>query len=175
MKPIYSVEELANLFGINIYDIADGLIGANCRCISEGKAVNFASWSRPIKRHSNNVTTIIIGGCPDPNPEHVIVNFNDLPESWKKAIAEAEIRENETINGSRVGKWPWGDYETKLLGKLADASIKFWKLYDPGDNSTAPTNQQVVEWLKQQDVAERTAEVIATILRADGLPTGPRK
>lgn len=80
--------------------------------------------------------------------------------------------------GLQVGcgaKWPWGDYETELLRKLATAADRFWKLYDPADNTTAPTNQQVVEWLKQQGVADRTAEVMATILRADGLPTGPRK
>lgn len=80
--------------------------------------------------------------------------------------------------GLQVGggaKWPWGDYETELLRKLATAADRFWKLYDPADNTTAPTNQQVIEWLKQQGVADRTAEVMATILRADGLPTGPRK
>lgn len=72
-------------------------------------------------------------------------------------------------------KWPWGDYETELLRKLATAADRLWKRYDPTDNTTAPTNQQVFEWLKQQGVAKRTAEVMATILRADGLPTGPRK
>lgn len=80
--------------------------------------------------------------------------------------------------GLQVGysaKWPWGGYETELLQKLATAADRFWKLYDPTDNTTAPTNQQVIDWLKQQGVAERTAEVMATILRADGLPTGPRK
>lgn len=80
--------------------------------------------------------------------------------------------------GLQVGcgtKWPWGDYETELLQKLATAADRFWRLYDPADNTTAPTNQQVIEWLKQQGVADRTAEVMATILRADGLPTGPRK
>lgn len=72
-------------------------------------------------------------------------------------------------------KWPWGDYETELLRKLEAAVDRFWTLYDPADNTTAPTNRQVIEWLKQQGVADRTAEVMATILRADGIPTGPRK
>lgn len=72
-------------------------------------------------------------------------------------------------------KWPWGNHETKLLQKLAAAADRFWKLYDPTDNTTAPTNQQVIEWLKQQGVAERTAEIMAQILRPDGLPTGPRR
>ncbi|WP_296753648.1 hypothetical protein [Thiobacillus sp.] len=71
--------------------------------------------------------------------------------------------------------WPWGRYETNLLRKLARAADLFWKSYDPADPSSAPTNKQVIEWLIGEKVARRTAEVMATILRADGLPTGPRK
>lgn len=71
--------------------------------------------------------------------------------------------------------WPWGRYETNLLRKLARAADLFWKKYDPTDPSSAPTNVQVIEWLVGQKVSKRTAEIIATILRADGLPTGPRK
>lgn len=71
--------------------------------------------------------------------------------------------------------WPWGRHETELLRKLAAAADRFWKNYDPSDPTTAPTNQQVIDWLKDQDVSVRNAEVIATILRADGLSTGPRK
>lgn len=73
------------------------------------------------------------------------------------------------------GAWPWGDHETKLLRELAAAADKFWKLYDPTDPSTAPTNEAVVAWLKNKGVADRNAQVMATILRADGLPSGPRK
>lgn len=71
--------------------------------------------------------------------------------------------------------WPWGRHETDLLRKLAAAAAKFWKNYDPDDPSTAPTNQEVSAWLQKQGVAERNAKVIASILRPDGLPTGPRK
>lgn len=72
------------------------------------------------------------------------------------------------------GKWPWGDYETDLLRLLAAAAEKHWRLYDPNDASTAPKNATVVAWLKDRGVADRNAQVMATILRADGLPTGPR-
>ena len=78
------------------------------------------------------------------------------------------------INLSITG-WPWGRHETNLLRKLAYAADKWWKNYDPTDPTTAPTNEQVAEWLKSENVAARTAEVMATILRADGLSTGPRK
>lgn len=71
--------------------------------------------------------------------------------------------------------WPWGDYETVLLRKLAQAVTRFWRLYDPSEPSTAPTNKQVSTWLEDEGVSKRVAEVMAQILRADGLPTGPRK
>lgn len=75
-----------------------------------------------------------------------------------------------------IAGWPWGRYDTELLRKLARAADKFWKLYDPSDPTSAPTNQKVIDWLKGEErVATRTAEVMATILRADGLSTGPRK
>jgi len=72
-------------------------------------------------------------------------------------------------------EWPWGTYETELLRKLAMAANRFWKNYDPSDNSTAPTRDDVVEWLEAQNVTANMAEAMATILRADGLPTGRRK
>ncbi|OZA31071.1 MAG: hypothetical protein B7X93_01070 [Hydrogenophilales bacterium 17-61-9] len=75
----------------------------------------------------------------------------------------------------QVTGWPWGRYETDLLKKMARAVDLFWKNYDPTDPTSAPTNEQVITWLVKQKVAKRTAEIIATILRADNLPTGPRK
>lgn len=72
-------------------------------------------------------------------------------------------------------KWPWGDHETDLLRSLAAAGKRFWKNYDLTDNTTAPTNHQVIDWLKEQGVSVRVAEIMAQILRPDGLPTGPRK
>jgi hypothetical protein len=73
-------------------------------------------------------------------------------------------------------EWPWGrNHETELLRKLAAAAERFWKRYDPNDPTTAPTNETVTNWLIDQKVSKRNAEVMATILRVDGLPTGPRK
>jgi hypothetical protein len=72
-------------------------------------------------------------------------------------------------------EWPWGTHETELLRKLAQAANRFWRNYDSTDPSTAPTNKDVVDWLIEKGVARRTAEIMATILRVDGLPTGPRK
>jgi hypothetical protein len=71
--------------------------------------------------------------------------------------------------------WPWGRHETKLLVHLAEAASKFWRNYDPTDATTAPTNEAVSKWLKSRGVSARTADIMASILRADGLATGPRK
>lgn len=72
-------------------------------------------------------------------------------------------------------KWPWGDYETELLRLMAEVTTHLWSSYDPSDRDTAPTNAQVSGWLKKKGVSERTADVIASILRADGLPQGRRR
>lgn len=71
--------------------------------------------------------------------------------------------------------YPWGTHTTHLLNQLSAAATKFWSLYDPADATTAPTNEQVAQWLVERGVAERTANVIATILRTDGLKMGRRK
>ena len=74
-----------------------------------------------------------------------------------------------------LGGWPWGTHETELLRKLAMAASKFWTNYEPSQPDTAPTNEQVSKWLEKEGVRKRNAQVMATILRANGLKTGPRK
>jgi hypothetical protein len=89
-----------------------------------------------------------------------------------------QAREDEaaTATGS---KWPWGQHETRLLRALEDAG-KFWRTveeggnYDPDDPSSAPTNDQVVTFLARKGVSDKVARAMATILRADNLPVGPR-
>lgn len=71
--------------------------------------------------------------------------------------------------------WPWGPHSTNLLRHLAGAARRFWANFDPSDISTAPTNEQVATWLQAKGVSQRNADAMATILRADGLPTGPRR
>jgi hypothetical protein len=114
--------------------------------------------------------------CPDRIEETEVApsNFG----AWAKSIryplpAEFPWQDEPVLPLSR--EWPWGTRETELLRHLAQAANLFWQNYDPTDPSTAPTNNDVVKWLVKQGVARRTAEVMATILRADGLPSGPRK
>jgi len=96
---------------------------------------------------------------------------------WEVPEAFAEIGKQwmGQTKTKAYSKWPWGDHETKLLRKLAEAAHEWWSTYDPEDTSTAPKNEKVSEWLEDQGVSKRVSEVMAQILRADGLPTGPRK
>ncbi len=74
-------------------------------------------------------------------------------------------------------RWPWGNHHTELLGHLDAAARQFWTGYDPADaKRTAPKVEAVKEWLKaERKVTDNMAGAIATMLRPDGLPTGPRK
>jgi hypothetical protein len=78
---------------------------------------------------------------------------------------------------SSAGPWPWGAHHTELLGHLDAAAQKFWVHYDPANaKATAPKNDTVVNWLEtERRVSHTVAVAMATILRIDGLPTGPRK
>jgi hypothetical protein len=73
-----------------------------------------------------------------------------------------------------TARWPWGDHETQLLRHLAAAGKQWWSTFDPDDMATAPKSKDVENWLIERGVAKRTAEVMATMLRAEGVPTGPR-
>lgn len=75
----------------------------------------------------------------------------------------------------RPGRWPWGDHSTRALELLADAARQWWSTYDPDEPNTAPTNRAVVEYLVRKGASGKTAESIATLLRADDLQTGRRK
>lgn len=118
--------------------------------------------------------------------------ITDVPGEYRTSIfASIEIKDfigfandlgiEVTVEGTETGlktqAWPWGDHETELLKHLAAAASHFYDYskYDPDDASSAPTNKQVVDWLKQRKVSKTTAEVMATILRPDNLPTGPRR
>ena len=73
-------------------------------------------------------------------------------------------------------RWPWGLHHTESLGHLDAAARKWWVLYDPSDLTTAPTNEMVSEWLQtERNISRDKARAIASMLRPDGLPTGPRR
>jgi hypothetical protein len=111
-----------------------------------------------------------------------------LPENTAFVLRQEEIRRfvdslasSSTSDGADTAalpgpprRWPWGDHHTALLGHLADAAQRFWVNVDPADNTTAPTNDAVASWLVQQGVSKRMADAMASMLRPDWLPTGPR-
>ena len=93
-----------------------------------------------------------------------------------KTVYQFDLRQTEPTQASS-GRWPWGNHHTELLGHLEAAAREFWVNYNP-DNAkgTAPKNDEVIRWLvTNHKVSDAMAKAIATMLRPDGLPTGPRK
>lgn len=87
----------------------------------------------------------------------------------------ASVDAHGAVPEKSLDKWPWGAHHTEALGHLEAAANRFWVLYDPAEPSTAPTNEMVAGWLRQErGVTKERAAAIASILRADGLRTGPR-
>lgn len=73
-------------------------------------------------------------------------------------------------------RWPWGNHHTESLGHLEAAANRFWVNYDPADPSTAETNETVSSWLQtEHQLSKNKADAIASMLRPDDLPTGPRR
>jgi hypothetical protein len=111
--------------------------------------------------------------------EHQVFS-RDAVALWLEAIGMNSIYQF-TLNQLSVSReansrWPWGNHHTKLLGHLEAAARRYWVNYDPAEATTASTNETVVEWLVAERKVSRTkAEAIASMLRPDGLPTGPRK
>jgi len=96
-------------------------------------------------------------------------------EEDRLAAEQGRADAKKNFNASEADRWPWGSYETKHLRMLAAAVKELWIRYVPGEPDTAPTNQQVIDWLVKRNVTQYVAEVMATIIRADGLKPGPRK
>ncbi len=113
--------------------------------------------------------------------EHITLHDDIFFNHWD--LSQDELDRRRSVLTSLCGTasdrtsdtaWPWGSHETELLKKLSSAARQWWSTYDPEDARTAPTNNEVTAWLESQGVAKRVAEVMAQILRADGLATGPR-
>lgn len=101
-----------------------------------------------------------------------------LAKVGQKSIYQFDRSANPTrlSSGSAGLHWPWGNHHTELLGHLEAAAKRFWVNYDPSDPNSANTNATVSEWLQEErKVSKNMADSIATILRPDGLPTGPRR
>lgn len=160
---------------------------------AEALAEAQAALQRRADRHRRRLQAVLAplgsDGTPEARAEALLKDnlrlFNDA-ERLREALGarEAELTaerdalaavaaERDALKGK--ARWPWGEHTTCLLDHMEAAAATFWANYNPDDPTTAETNERVSQWLRERGVAQRTAEVMATILRADGLPTGPRK
>lgn len=126
--------------------------------------------------YSHNRLTIL-----DERPGDRELNFSPLiPQELREIVVDgfsAQLIGKQAIAiPSIVGRWPWGSHHTETLGHLEAAARKWWILYDPDDRGTAPTNETVATWLQdERGISKEKARAIASMLRPDDLPTGPRK
>jgi hypothetical protein len=96
-------------------------------------------------------------------------------EAYMRERDSFKVQQGASLNAPAT-HWPWGNHHTDSLGHLEAAALRYWVNYDPTDATTAPTNKAVSEWLiAERKVSQKMAESIASILRPDGLATGPRK
>jgi hypothetical protein len=123
---------------------------------------NLSEHIRDIAEHTNDKTFEL--------PEH-----GDNAENVETIEASLPI-DGRTKASEKPSRWPWGDHHTETLGHLEAAAKRFWTLYDRDDIGTAPTNETVATWLhSERGISKEKARAIASMLRPDGLPTGPRR
>jgi hypothetical protein len=103
---------------------------------------------------------------------------NGFKPKYEFSQSESSTPTEENLKPEiELKKWPWGNHHTELLGHLEAAARRYWGAnYDPSDATTAPINSTVSEWLQtERKISKTMADSIASLLRADGLPPGPRK
>lgn len=102
----------------------------------------------------------------------------ELPPELLACATECRGDDGQHLKATR---WPWGDYETKLLSVLAEAVHQHWSVYESEKPGTAPLQAEVTEWIEQRlteigyQNPSTLAQYMATIIRADGAPVGRRK
>ena len=116
--------------------------------------------------HSNKPITIRI--------KDLLIPTEEL-ERFEKEHGIGQPRQGMPSSTESSGSWPWGSHETELLRHLAAAAKHLWVLYDPDDPSTAPTNEQVSNFLVDRGVPKSMSDKMATILRPETLKSGRRK
>jgi hypothetical protein len=153
---------------------------------SHGRLTKYSNTSPPVRELdkvlSHFARLILRGTTPkieDMNGiENVIFGwpYTELPDF--EAIAQLPALDHSQSTPSPIPKtdpWPWGKHSTKSLEALAEAGQKFWSTFNPNIPSTAPRNEDVIAWLiKSHGLGEKRAYYIASILRAENVPDGPR-
>ena len=94
MKPFYSIQELADILGQNIYTVADGLFAAGVKMTHRGKEADLTRWENPVIDYGNGNFVVVTGRAIIPDPNTVIALTDSLPASWTKNI-EASLEESD--------------------------------------------------------------------------------
>jgi len=139
------------------------------------------AYSRNAKIARANLNAEPNGGgiyCAEVSAEDEIYTEVDLAQFATWAIQQDwDVPDNFLMLASDSASRPSvSRHKTYLLTCLSDAAREWWSTYDPDKKTTAPTNQQVTNWLMdERSVPKRVAEVMAQILRSEDIPPGPRK
>ena len=157
----------------------------DCCCSTDPDATIRHDWAnyRPDEILMTKVDglnlALALWGLFEPNKTFDVDSFQKITGVPCKPSPKVEILTLEKALDDELkspGCWPWGNHQTELLGHLEEAAREFWTGYDPQNaKATAPKNDTVISWLKERKVSDQMARAIATMLRADDLPTGPRK
>lgn len=98
-----------------------------------------------------------------------------LGQVLQSMLESSRQRTGDDEGGEGVGNKQWGNHDTTKLKQLRAAYEHWWDGVDLSKD-VAPTNDQVRDWLiEHHGVSARPAEIMASILRADGLESGPRR
>ena len=98
-----------------------------------------------------------------------------LSASGGQQSTSGAIKPESSSTPKAQGRSENSAHQTKLLELLQEGAKQWWGSYDPDDPSTAPESKDVAAWFKNKGAGKRVAEVMAQILRADGLAPGPRR
>lgn len=101
-----------------------------------------------------------------------VVGFESVYCFGSSTIAQTSSTEK---SAAKMTNLPWPSHDTKNLSALRAAAFIWEKKYKKGDDTTAPTNEEISKFLQaEHGIAPTLADSMATILRADDLKTGPR-
>ncbi len=110
--------------------------------------------------------------------EEIIFPAEHKKNTDKESTINFENESNNTVRDSSTGGHIDHYYihpnTSPQLRHLLEANNRFWKNYDPSDKETAPTKNQVVEWLKDKGYSGSGAKSMDTILRAGRWRVGGR-
>lgn len=101
-----------------------------------------------------------------------VVGFESAYCFGSSTIAQTSSTEKSS---AKMTNLPWPAHDTKNLSALRAAAFIWENEYKKGDDTTAPTNEEISQFLQaKHGIAPTLADSMATILRADDLKTGPR-